>query len=162
MGKLALVQTTGVTVTPVKTYASMSAVELDAVIQSQMAQCKKLYASLVRHADSLYEALCAMELRFQKQERFRTDLRPLRVQSWYGYLESRGVRPSAFLCVYQRKQPPNLLVCDQSASASTHRNPLGLIVNVREFCLSSVEPYYCRPSNGFLSMLMKNQRSEME
>src|ERR1019366_4281324 len=48
--------------------------------------------------------------------------------------------------VYQRKQPPNLLVCDQSSSASTHRNPLGLIVNVREFCLSSVEPYYCRPS----------------
>src|ERR1019366_6015455 len=53
----------------------------------------------------------------------------------------------AFLCVYQRKQPPNLLVCDQSASASKHRNPLGLIVNVREFCLSSVEPYYCRPSH---------------
>src|ERR1019366_9999306 len=96
MGKLALVQTTGVTVTPVKTYASMSAVELDAVIQSQMAQCKKLYASLVRHADSLYEALCAMELRFQKQERFRTDLRPLKAQSWYGYLESRGVKPSTF------------------------------------------------------------------
>jgi hypothetical protein len=96
MGKLALVQTTGVTVTPVTTYASMSAVELDAVIQSQMAQCKKLYAGLVRHADSLYEALCAMELRFQKQERFRTDLRPLRAQSWYGYLESRGVKPSTF------------------------------------------------------------------
>lgn len=96
MGKLALVQTTGVTVTPDTTYASMSAVELDAVIQSQMAQCKKLYAGLVRHADSLYEALCAMELRFQKQERFRTDLRPLRAQSWYGYLESRGVKPSTF------------------------------------------------------------------
>src|ERR1035438_4479755 len=53
-----------------------------------------------------------------------------------------------FLSVYQRKQPPNLLVCDQSASASTHRNPLGLIVNVREFCLSPVELSYCRPSPG--------------
>src|ERR1017187_10278492 len=36
-----------------------------------------------------------------------------------------------FLCAYQRKQPPNLPVCDQSASALTHRNPLGLIVSVR-------------------------------
>jgi hypothetical protein len=33
-----------------------------------------------------------------------------------------------FLCLYQRKQPPNLLVCDQSASAPMNRNTLGLIV----------------------------------
>src|ERR1017187_5732097 len=34
----------------------------------------------------------------------------------------------AFLCLYQRKQPPNLPVCDQSASAPMNRNTLGLIV----------------------------------
>ena len=34
----------------------------------------------------------------------------------------------AFLCLYQRKQPPNLLVRDQSASAPMNRNTLGLIV----------------------------------
>src|ERR1035437_3279403 len=51
-----------------------------------------------------------------------------------------------FLSIYQRKQPPNLPVCDQSASASTHRNPLGLIFNVREFCSSPVGLSYCRPS----------------
>ena len=33
-----------------------------------------------------------------------------------------------FLCLYQRKQPPNLLVRDQSASAPMNRNTLGLIV----------------------------------
>src|ERR1035438_8481979 len=33
-----------------------------------------------------------------------------------------------FLCLYQRKQPPNLPVCDQSASAPMNRNTLGLIV----------------------------------
>src|SRR5664280_848183 len=64
-----------------------------------------------------------------------------------------------FLCVYQRKQPPNLPVCDQSASASTHRNPLGLIVNVREFCSSPVEPYDCRPSDarGFWDLVRENR-----
>ena len=34
----------------------------------------------------------------------------------------------AFLCLYQRKQPPNLPVCDQYASAPMNRNTLGLIV----------------------------------
>ena len=34
----------------------------------------------------------------------------------------------AFLCLYQRKQPPNLLVGDQSASVPMNRNTLGLIV----------------------------------
>jgi hypothetical protein len=33
-----------------------------------------------------------------------------------------------FLSLYQRKQPPNLPVCDQSASAPMNRNTLGLIV----------------------------------
>jgi transposase InsO family protein len=34
----------------------------------------------------------------------------------------------AFRCLYQRKQPPNLPVCDQYASAPMNRNTLGLIV----------------------------------
>src|SRR5665811_186518 len=33
-----------------------------------------------------------------------------------------------FLCLHQCKQPPNLLVRDQSASAPMNRNTLGLIV----------------------------------
>jgi hypothetical protein len=32
------------------------------------------------------------------------------------------------LCLYQREQPPNLLVRDQSASAPMNRSTLGLIV----------------------------------
>jgi hypothetical protein len=32
------------------------------------------------------------------------------------------------LCLYQRKQPPNLPVCDQYAPVPMNRNTLGLIV----------------------------------
>src|ERR1017187_9808862 len=62
-----------------------------------------------------------------------------------------------FLSIYQRKQPPNLPVCDQSASASTHRNPLGLIFNVREFCSSPVGLSYCRPSHQPISAIVAAQ-----
>src|ERR1019366_5129507 len=45
----------------------------------------------------------------------------------------------AFLCLYQRKQPPNLLVRDQSASVPMNRNTLGLLSLVGNFvCRRSV------------------------
>jgi hypothetical protein len=47
----------------------------------------------------------------------------------------------AFLCLYQRKQPPNLLVRDQSASAPMNRNTLGLIV-VASGILFVVDRYF--------------------
>src|ERR1022692_3191889 len=63
----------------------------------------------------------------------------------------------AFLCLYQRKQPPNLPVCDQSASAPMNRNTLGLIVVgsgtlfvvSQELLLSPVmQQYFASPSVG--------------
>jgi hypothetical protein len=39
----------------------------------------------------------------------------------------------AFLCLYQRKQPPNLLVGDQSASVPMNRNTPGLLSLVGNF-----------------------------
>jgi hypothetical protein len=47
----------------------------------------------------------------------------------------------AFPCLYQRKQPPNLLVGDQSASAPMNRNTLGLIV-VESGILFVVDRYF--------------------
>ncbi len=87
---------TAVTVTPVTTYAGMSASVLDDFIKSQYAQCKSLYRKLEQNSDTLYLALAEMETRFQKQERFRTDLKPLKATTWHQYLQSRGVQPAAF------------------------------------------------------------------
>src|ERR1039457_86887 len=54
----------------------------------------------------------------------------------------------AFLCLYQRKQPPNLPVCDQYASAPMNRNTLGLIV-VGAGILFVVDRYfYLSPVNS--------------
>lgn len=97
MGKqLAIPAKSDVTVTAETKYAGMSAVELDALIKTRFAQCTKLYAGLTRNSDDLYLALAEMETRFQKQERYRTDLKPLKSQGWHQYLESRGVRPATF------------------------------------------------------------------
>lgn len=90
------IQKTAVTVTPVTTYARMSASVLDDFIKSQYAQCRSLYCKLERNSDTLYLALAEMETRFQKQERFRTDLKPLKATTWHQYLQSRGVQPAAF------------------------------------------------------------------
>jgi hypothetical protein len=46
-----------------------------------------------------------------------------------------------FPYLYQRKQPPNLLVGDQSASAPMNRNTLGLIV-VESGILFVVDRYF--------------------
>jgi hypothetical protein len=74
----------------------MSASVLDDFIKSQYAQCRSLFRKLERHSDTLYLALAEMETRFQKQERFRTDLKPLKATTWHEYLQSRGVQPAAF------------------------------------------------------------------
>ena len=96
MGKSALVKATAaVTVTPAN-YAGMTATALDNLIKAQHTQCKALYSKLERNSETLYLALEEMERRFEKQQRYRTDLKPLKAPTWHGYLQSRGVQPAAY------------------------------------------------------------------
>ena len=100
MGKSALVKASaGVTqmtiVTPAN-YAGITATALDNLIKAQHAQCKALYSKLERNSETLYLALEEMERRFEKQQRYRTDLKPLKAPTWHGYLQSRGVQPAAY------------------------------------------------------------------
>jgi hypothetical protein len=94
MSKLAMVET-AVTVTAVN-YAEMTATALDEVIKSHNALCRALYSKLERNSETLYLALEEMERRFEKQQRYRTDLKPLKAQTWHGYIQSRGVQPAAY------------------------------------------------------------------
>ncbi|MGD0510735.1 MAG: hypothetical protein ABSA33_02745 [Candidatus Micrarchaeaceae archaeon] len=105
MGKSALAKTTAAvtgmtTVTP--DYKTMTAIALDNLIKAQHAQCKALYSKLERNSETLYLALEEMERRFERQQRYRTDLKPLKAPTWHGYLQSRGVmqklRPHASVC----------------------------------------------------------------
>jgi hypothetical protein len=74
----------------------MTATALDNLIKAQHAQCKALNSKLERNLETLYLALEEMERRFEKQQRYRTDLKPLKAPTWHGYLQSRGVQPAAY------------------------------------------------------------------
>ena len=122
-GTVGLVKS-GVAVTPETIYTSMATKQLDALIQLRFSQCSKLFEGFTRHADELYQALLEMESRFQKQERFRTDLKELKAQGWHQYLESRGVKPATFRKWKQRKlqslvgPPKPALVAESNVTAA--------------------------------------------
>lgn len=112
---------TGVTVTPAK-YAEMPTGKLDSVIRAQASQCSKLQREFTRKQSTrLYPALLEMESRFEKRERFRTDLKKLNAPTWHGYLKSVGVQPAAYRQWKHRsglsKAKPTL-VLDISVSAA--------------------------------------------
>jgi hypothetical protein len=106
MGKSALVKTSGVTLSQVN-YAGMTATALDNLIKAQHTQCKALYSKLERNSETLYLALDEMERRFEKQQRYRTDLKPLKAPTWHGYLQSRGVQPAAYRKWKSRRNKAN-------------------------------------------------------
>jgi len=87
---------TCVTVTQVKGLKFLSAVELDAYIQSRALRCSKHVDGFRRRATELYIALIEMERRYNKQQGARSDLHELPAKTWTEYVESSGVNPATY------------------------------------------------------------------
>ena len=87
---------TCVTVTQDKGLKTLSAVELDAYIQSRALRCSKHVAGFRRRATELYTALIEMERRYNKQQGARSDLHELPAETWTQYVESSGISPATF------------------------------------------------------------------
>jgi hypothetical protein len=118
---------TAVTVTPETTYAGMPTHRLNTHIKSESSQCKRLNGSVIRHENTLYLALSEMERRFNKQERYRTDLKKLKSPTWHGYLKSVGVKPATYRKWKSRqagKQAKPIIVPDISVVAEELRRDI--------------------------------------
>lgn len=87
---------TSVTVTQVKGLKHLSAVELDAYIQSRALRCSKHVDGFRRRATELYIALIEMERRYNKQQGARSDLHELPAKTWTEYVESSGINPATY------------------------------------------------------------------
>ena len=97
------VKTIGGDVTP-DCYSALPTKRLDAFIKSHVSGCERLQGNLTRHSTELYCALQVMEGRYEKQERFRTDIKELKAPGWHQYLKSRGVEPSTYRKWKQRQR----------------------------------------------------------
>jgi hypothetical protein len=152
-------------VTDAPDYTQMATKELDALIRSRSAQHTKLQRGVTRHEQGLYQSLSEMERRYNKQERYRTDLKALKAPGWHQYLVSRGVQPATFRKWKSRNTPKqaklsiaqdiNVMASSlvRDIESASRKNTIEYVVDAR----AQLNP----PIRKSLLLAMKNAASDM-